>query len=81
MHSVSILEAESMLAKLVDAAIAGELVVIERDGKPVVQLKSFRPSGIRLGTMKGRIPASVIDSITRPLTRAEIYSLFGGRFE
>lgn len=36
MNAYTIAEAESQLARLVDQALAGELVTIMRDGKPAV---------------------------------------------
>ena len=78
---VNIHEAQTKLSQLIDAAEAGETVVLARAGKPVVRLVRSRNKGVTLGPMKGKIAPSVIDAIARPLTRKQIDALFGGRLE
>ena len=47
--------AKSQLSKLIEAALAGEEVVIARGSRPVVRLVAIRQSGFRFGTMQGRV--------------------------
>ena len=58
MHSVNIHEAKTHFSKLVDAAMAGEEIVIAKAGKPAAKLVAFTSGGhrgIRFGLMKGEI--------------------------
>jgi prevent-host-death family protein len=57
---VSIAEAESRLAELIQAAKGGDHVVITEDGKPVAEIKPAPPDlserrEPRFGTMRGEI--------------------------
>jgi prevent-host-death family protein len=47
--------AKSQLSRLIDAALAGEEVVIAKGSKPVVRLVPIRTSGFRLGLLEGRV--------------------------
>ena len=47
--------AKSQLSKLIDAALAGEEVVIARGSKPVVRLVAIPQSGFRLGILEGKV--------------------------
>ena len=59
MRQVNMHEAKTHLSELVEAAEAGEVVVIARHGRPVVRLESVtrKGKGIRLGTLKGMFPS------------------------
>ena len=83
MRQVNIHEAKTTLSQLVEAAEAGERVVIARAGKPVVELVRLRQAvpGIRLGSLRGRIPESLLDDVAQPLSREQVEALFGGRLE
>lgn len=83
MRQVNIHEAKTTLSQLVEAAEAGERVVIARAGKPVVELVRLRQAvpGIRLGSLRGRIPESLLDDVAQPLSRDQVEALFGGRLE
>lgn len=83
MRKVNIHEAKTTLSQLVEAAEAGEKVVLARAGKPVVELVRLKKKaqGIRLGGLKGRIPEKLLDEIVRPLTRKQLEQLFGGGVE
>jgi prevent-host-death family protein len=75
--TVNMHEAKSQLSKLVDAALAGEEVVIARAGKPAVRLvpaEPFRP--LQLGTLKGTLPREVIESMVAPLPVEVIDSFY-----
>lgn len=83
MRKVNIHEAKTTLSQLVEAAEAGEKVILARAGKPVVQLVRLRQrkQGIKLGLLKGRIPERLVDTIERPFSQREIDELFGGGVE
>lgn len=81
MRKVNIHEAKTTLSQLVDAAEAGEKVVLARSGKPVVQLVRLKRRGIKLGVLKGRLPQGLLDEIDKPLSRTDIQALFGGPVE
>ena len=46
--------AKSQLSKLIEAALAGEEVVIAKGARPMVRLVPVPQSGFRLGTQQGR---------------------------
>lgn len=48
-------KAKSQLSKLIDAALAGEEVVIAKGNKPVVRLTPVPQSSFKLGLMAGQI--------------------------
>lgn len=83
MRQVNIHEAKTTLSQLVEAAEAGERVVIARAGKPVAELVRLREAvpGIRLGGLRGRIPEQLLDEAAEPLSREQVQALFGGRLE
>ena len=47
--------AKSQLSKLIDAALAGEEVVIAKGSRPVVRLVAIPQSGFRFGLLSGRV--------------------------
>ena len=70
MRQVDIHEAARTLSQLVEAAEAGEQVILTRAGQPVVEIVRANPAarGIKLGLFKGRLPDGLVDSIReRPL--------------
>jgi prevent-host-death family protein len=83
MRKVNIHEAKTTLSQLVEAAEAGERIVLARAGKPVAQIVRLarEPRGIRLGLLKGRLPERLLETIAKPLTRREVDALFGGGLE
>ncbi len=83
MRKVNIHEAKTRLSQLVEAAEAGETVILARAGKPVARLVRLerKAGGIRLGTLKGRIPEQLLDDIARPLTKKQIEAMFGTGLE
>lgn len=60
MTQVNIHTAKTQLSKLIEAALAGEEVVIARGARPVVRLVPIPQKGFKLGLLKGQI-ASVPD--------------------
>jgi prevent-host-death family protein len=82
MRKVNIHEAKTTLSRLVEAAEAGERIILARAGRPVAQIVRLDQSGgIRLGTMKGRIPAELLETIDQSISRADIERIFGGDLE
>lgn len=51
----SVHAAKTQLSKLIDAALAGEEVVIAKGTRPVVRLMPIRQSGFALGTHRGML--------------------------
>ncbi|HEY3800563.1 MAG TPA: type II toxin-antitoxin system prevent-host-death family antitoxin [Caulobacteraceae bacterium] len=68
-------QAKTQLSKLVAAALAGEEVVIARDGTPLVTLTpvatACKPTGRRPGTLKGLIGVPD-DAAFAPLSEDEL---------
>jgi prevent-host-death family protein len=83
MRKVNIHEAKTTLSQLVEAAEAGERVVLARAGKPVVELVRLKSAhrGIKFGVLKGKFSDKSIDDLVMPLTKAEAEELFGGGLE
>ena len=81
MRKVSIHEAKSSLSRLVEAAEAGEEIVLVRAGRPVARItRLVSEPGIRFGTGKGIVKA-VDPGFDRPLTTKQRDRLLGGRIE
>ena len=78
MKQVNIYEAKTQLSKLIDAALAGEDVVIARAGKPVARLSRLdAPIGKRkLGLLDGQI--RIPEDFNEPLPD-DLLQLFHGR--
>jgi prevent-host-death family protein len=57
MVTVSIHEAKAQLSKLIDRAVKGEMVVIAKDGRPLVKVTALDapPRPKRLGFLVGEI--------------------------
>jgi prevent-host-death family protein len=51
----SVHAAKTQLSKLIDAALAGEEVVIAKGSKPVVRLVPVPRSGFRFGLLEGKV--------------------------
>jgi antitoxin (DNA-binding transcriptional repressor) of toxin-antitoxin stability system len=76
MRQVNIHEAKTTLSKLIEAAEAGEKILIARAGKPVDQLVRLpKNRGIILGGLKGKIPRELMDDVAKPLSEAQINAL------
>jgi prevent-host-death family protein len=68
MQSINIHEAKTHFSKLVEAASAGEEIIIARAGKPAAKLVPIgdkRPCGILFGLMKGEI--AIAEDFDAPL--------------
>jgi len=82
MRQVNVHEAKSTLSKLIEAVESGERVVIARAGEPVAELVPLRRRpGVRIGSLKGKLPESLADSLAEPWSRTELDALFGRSLE
>lgn len=78
MRKVNIHEAKTNLSQLVEAAEAGEKIVLARAGKPVAVLVRVGPRrGIRLGVLKGMFPEAFQAAAVRSLSKRDVARLFG----
>jgi prevent-host-death family protein len=78
MHTVTLHDAETQLAQLVEQAARGEAFIISKSGRPMVKVIPFDTSSqntTRLGFMAGEI--SVPEDFDR-MGSSEIASLFDG---
>jgi prevent-host-death family protein len=78
MQSVNIHEAKTHFSKLVEAAMAGEEIVIAKAGKPsarLVPMGGGQPRAIRFGLMKDEIV--IADDFDAPLP-PELQNAFEG---
>lgn len=62
--------AKSQLSKLIDAALAGEEVIIAKGSRPVVRLVPIPQAGFRLGTLAGRL--GTIPDFLVPMSEEEL---------
>ena len=61
MKPVNIYEAKTRFSELVDKAVAGDEVIVSRNGKPLVRitrLEGGQKQRIKFGTLKGKIKLS-----------------------
>ena len=80
MQTVDIHAAETHLSRLVDAAAAGEEIVIARAGKPVARLVALEkpaPRPRQLGTLAGKL-GRIPDNFDDPLPD-DLLDAFEGR--
>jgi len=79
MKQVNLYEAKTQLSKLVEAAVAGEEVIIARAGKPVARLSALeKPAhNRRLGILDGKI--TIPEDFNAPLPDEVIESFYGSR--
>jgi prevent-host-death family protein len=77
METVNIYGAKTLLSQLVDKVVAGEDVVVSRNGKPLVRITRLdsgrRP--IRFGVLKGRV--KITRDFDAPLP-ANVFAEFKG---
>jgi prevent-host-death family protein len=78
MDTVNIYEAKTRFSQLVDQVVAGEDVVVSRNGKPLVRItrldETRRP--IKFGVLKGKV--KVAKDFDAPLP-ADVLARFEGR--
>lgn len=68
-NQVNVAEAKAHLSRLLDAAVAGEEVVIARAGTPLVTLVPIRPPTRRT---LGFLPLELPDALFDPLSEEEL---------
>lgn len=81
MSTVSVDDTDSLLSRLIDRALAGEEVVLARQGRPVVKLTPLeqpKPKPRQLGLLRGQfeIPDSVLFD---PLPDDILEAFYGGK--
>lgn len=82
MRKVNIHEAKTTLSQLVEAAEAGEKVILARAGRPVAQLVRLKkPAGVRLGVLKRMFPDEMLATAVKPLSKKDAAGLFGRELE
>ena len=72
----SVHAAKTQLSKLIDAALAGEEVVIAKGSKPAVRLVPIPQSGFRFGLLEGKV--ETVPDFFEPLAPEEL-DLWEGR--
>ena len=77
MKQFSVHAAKTQLSKLIDAALAGEEVVIAKGSKPVVRLVPIRQSGFRFGLLEGKV--ETVPDFLRAACHRTISKLWEGR--
>lgn len=58
MQRVTVHTAKTHLSKLIEAALAGEEVVISRGNQPVVRLVPIPQAGFKIGLLSGQLGAA-----------------------
>ncbi len=69
--------AKTNLSKLIDAALAGEEVIIAKGDTPVVRLVPITKSGFKFGTMAGLVKGPIPDFL-EPMPEDELRLWEGG---
>jgi prevent-host-death family protein len=69
---MNVAEAKARLSELVAAAERGEEVVIARGGHPVVRLVPAHVQGVRLGVLKGLVPAESVPDFLEPMSEDDL---------
>ena len=58
---VTVQDAQAQLSDLIDAALAGEEIVIAKEGKPLVKLVAIARSPFKLGILAGQLSGPIPD--------------------
>ena len=69
-QQITVREAKAHLSKLIDAAVAGEDIVILKHGKPAVRLAAIPQSGFKIGLLQGKL--GVGPNFLEPLDELEL---------
>jgi prevent-host-death family protein len=69
---MNVAEAKAKLSELVAAAERGEEVVIARGGTPVVRLVPAAGQGVRLGALRGVVPADSLPDFLEPMSAEDL---------
>lgn len=76
MPTVNMHEAKTQLSKLVEAALAGEEVVIAKAGKPAVRLVPVQRNRREFGSLAGTISQEQLEAMLAPLPDEVIESFY-----
>ncbi len=74
MRTVNVHEAKTQFSRLIDAAHAGETILVAKDGKPWVPLETDRPRR-QPGLLRGQLQLPPIDVLLAPLPPEELDAL------
>ena len=77
MQQVTVHAAKTNLSKLIDAALAGEEIVIAKGNKPVVRLVAIPQGKFKLGFLKGTLTGPIPEFLD-PMEDEELAFWEGG---
>jgi prevent-host-death family protein len=77
MKQVTVHAAKTNLSKLIDAAMAGEEVIIAKGNKPVVKLVAIPQGKFKMGLLAGQL--GKIPDFFEPMDESDIELWEGGR--
>ena len=77
MRQVTVHAAKTNLSKLIEAALAGEEIVIARGSKPVVRLVPIERAAFKIGILKGKLDAG--PDFFEPMDESDLELWEGGR--
>ncbi len=75
---VTIHNAKTNLSKLIEAALAGEEVIIAKGKKPVAKLVPLQKTSFKIGLLKGKVAGSAPDFF-EPMADEDLELWEGGR--
>ncbi|MCP9929814.1 type II toxin-antitoxin system prevent-host-death family antitoxin [Cyanobium sp. AMD-g] len=77
MRTVNVHEAKTQFSRLIDAAHAGETILVAKDGKPWARLVPLDPDQPRRqpGVLRGRLQLPATDVLLAPLPPEELDAL------
>lgn len=80
MRSVNVHQAKTQFSRLIDAAHAGETIVVAKDGKPWARLVPLEQAGPRRqpGLLKGQLRLPSPDELLAPLPPEELDAIEQG---
>ena len=67
---INVHTAKTQLSRLIDAALAGEEVIIAKGSRPVVRLVAIPQGGFRLGLLAGQVGS--VPDFTAPMDAADL---------
>jgi antitoxin (DNA-binding transcriptional repressor) of toxin-antitoxin stability system len=73
---VSLQTAETTLSELIDAALAGEEVLIDREGQQVVKLVPVKRNNFQVGMLEGQL--GQVPDFLEPMSEEELQLWEGG---
>jgi prevent-host-death family protein len=77
MQKFTIHAAKTHLSRLIEAALAGEEVVIAKGSKPLVRLVPIARGGFKLGLLKGQV--GTVPDFFEPIGEEDLEAWEGGR--